>query len=126
MTGLSRCRILIVEDEILLSMALEGMLREEGCEQFAFAATVEDALGKVAEWRPDVVILDLNLQGQKSFPVADALEDHDIAFVIVSGHSRAIVPERHQQRPFIGKPFGRDEVVPLVQQLIKRSVRPLY
>ena len=123
MAGLSRCRILIVEDEILLSMALEGMLREEGCEQFAFAATVAEALRTVVEWPPDVVILDLNLQGQKSFPVADVLEERDIAFVIVSGHSHGIVPERHRQRPFIGKPFGRDEVVPLVEQLIKRSVR---
>lgn len=123
MPGLSGSRVLIVEDEVLLMMALEAMVREAGCEQLAFAARVEEALATVANWDPDVAILDLNLHGRKSFPVADALDDRGIPFVIVSGHSQDIVPDRHKQRPFVGKPFDSGHLLSQVQQLIEHPVR---
>jgi CheY-like chemotaxis protein len=104
MRKLQECRVLIVEDELLLAMDVEDTLRGAGCVHFAFAATVEDAIDKVHTWQPDVAILDLNLQGEKAFPVADLLDDAAVPFVIVTGHSRSILPSRHQSRPLLGKP----------------------
>src|SRR5262245_2060901 len=105
MRQLSECRVLILEDEILLALDIEDILRSAGCPHVAPVGTVADALDFVAAWHPDVAILDLNVHGEKSFPVADALDDAGIPFVIVSGHSRTILPERHANRPFVGKPY---------------------
>jgi DNA-binding NtrC family response regulator len=104
MGSLAGRRILIVEDEILLAMELEDMLAEAGCTDMVTAGTVQAALERLHRWRPDGAVLDLNLHGEKSFPVADALDEASIPFVMVSGHSRSIVPSRHAERPFVEKP----------------------
>jgi DNA-binding response OmpR family regulator len=111
MGSLAGRRVLVVEDEILLAMELEDVLAEAGCKDIATAGTVQAALEQVRRWRPDGVVLDLNLHGEKSFPVADALDEAGIPFIIVSGHSRAIVPRRHIERPFIEKPSDPRHVV---------------
>ena len=116
MLGPSSCRILIVEDEILLTMALEALLHQEGYGQLAIVATVDDALEKVAAWAPDIAVLDLNLHGQKSFPVADALDERGVPFVIISGHSHGIVPDRHSARPFLSKPFEPNMLLQVIGQ----------
>lgn len=118
MCGLSGCRILIAEDEILLAMALEELLRDAGCEQFAIATRVDDALEKIRTWRPDVATLDLNLRGQQAFPVADALDDDGVPFVIVSAYSHSSIPARHSARPFVGKPFRPDLLVQTLCSLL--------
>jgi DNA-binding response OmpR family regulator len=111
MASLGGRRILIVEDEILLAMELEDVFAEAGCTEVLTAGTIQVALDQVRQWHPDGVVLDLNLHGEKSFPVADVLDEAGIPFVIVSGHSRAIVPRRHIERPFVEKPSDPRHVV---------------
>lgn len=118
MPQLKECRVLILEDEILLAMDVEDLLREAGCVHLMWVATVADALESVGARRPDVAILDLNVNGEKSFPVADALNEAGVPFVIVSGHSRTIVPARHGKRPFLGKPYDRGELLRVVQHMV--------
>jgi DNA-binding NtrC family response regulator len=126
MRNLGECRVLIVEDEILLAMAHEGILREAGCGQLAVAASVSDALAKVRTWRPDVAILDLNLQGEKSFPVADVLEEAGVPFVIVSGHNPTILPARHADRPFLGKPCPPHLLLVTLRQMLDTTGRERF
>jgi CheY-like chemotaxis protein len=121
MRMLRDCRVLIVEDEVLLAMDLERVLEDAGCTSVATAATVDDALEKVREWQPDVVVLDLALRGEKSFPVADTLDDANIPFVIMSGHSPRIVPPRHAARPFLGKPSHPDLLLQTLQHLVSAA-----
>ena len=111
MRSLEGRRILIVEDEVLLAMEVEDVLAEAGCTDIVVAGTVQAALERVRRWRPDGAVLDLNLHGEKSFPVADALDEAGVPFVIVSGHSRSIVPGRHAERPFVEKPSHPQQVV---------------
>jgi len=70
---LSGCRVLVVEDEMLVLMNIEFMLADLGCECVTAAATVDQALAQVESHDFDVAVVDVNLNGRESYPVADAL-----------------------------------------------------
>jgi len=70
---LSGRRILVVEDEMMVLMVTEDMLADLGCESVAVAATVEQALALIDAHGFDAAMLDVNLNGNKSYPVADLL-----------------------------------------------------
>jgi CheY-like chemotaxis protein len=83
---LSGRRVLVVEDELLVLMDVEDFLEELGCEVLESASTVEQALQRIAEDAPEVAILDLNLDGQTTLPVAEALRNAGIPFIVVTGY----------------------------------------
>ncbi len=68
-------RILVVEDEMLVLMSIEDMLADLGCESVAAAATVDQAVALIRAQFFDAAMLDMNLNGTKSFPVADKLAE---------------------------------------------------
>ncbi|TXL82129.1 response regulator [Vineibacter terrae] len=118
MPNLEECRVLIVEDEILMAILHEDVLRDVGCRHLAVAASVDEAVDKVRAWQPHAAILDLNLQGEKSFPVADALDAAGVPFVIVSGHNRSILPAHHAGRPFLDKPYPPQLLLAALRQVL--------
>jgi CheY-like chemotaxis protein len=69
------------------------------------AATTVEALALLQHELPDLTILDINVGGEMVFPVADHLAQAGVPFIILSGHSRQIVPARHKHRPFLQKPY---------------------
>ncbi len=79
-------RILIVEDEMLVAMNLEDMLQELGHEVVAVAARIPQALTLASNSDINLAILDLNLSGALSFPVADVLRGRYIPFMFATGH----------------------------------------
>ena len=72
--SLSGLRVLVVEDEMMVSMLLEDMLSDLGCSTVGPAARMEPALRLVEAAGFDVAILDVNLNGDETYPIADALE----------------------------------------------------
>jgi DNA-binding NtrC family response regulator len=80
-------RVLVVEDEFLLAMELEGILDRYGCEVLGPASSVERALAALQTDRPEVVVLDVNLKGRRATPVAAALRDRGVPFVLMTGYS---------------------------------------
>jgi DNA-binding NarL/FixJ family response regulator len=82
---LQGCRVLMVEDEMLVAMELETLIPEQGCAVVGPAATVERALVLLAQERPDAAILDVNLDGMTAAPVAAALRAAAVPFVLVTG-----------------------------------------
>ena len=103
--------VLIVEDEPLIAMMLEDFLEALGHNVAGTAETVTTARAAVAAGGIDAAILDLNLRGgETSAPVADALADAGIPFLFATGGSGDSIPERHQSRPTIGKPFTMDAI----------------
>jgi CheY-like chemotaxis protein len=99
-------RILVVEDEYLLATDLAQTLEEFGAVVVGPAATVARALTLVAaEARLDGAVLDLNLGGERSYPVADALVARGVPFVFVTGYDGWVVPAAHAQAPRCEKPF---------------------
>ena len=84
---LSGRRVLVVEDEMLVLMNIEDMLADLGCESVTAAATVDQAVALIEAQVFDAALLDMNLNGIKSFPVADKLAALGVPFVFSTGYS---------------------------------------
>lgn len=108
---LSAPSILVVEDEALATMMLEAMLAEVGCEIAAVAATVAEALAGIGACeRISAAILDVNLNGEKVFPVANALLRRDIPFVFSTGYGPADLARRYPRAGLLFKPYDLDDL----------------
>ena len=103
-------RLLVVEDEMLILMMIEDMLEELGCTSTQCVGTNEAALALLEVQNFDVVMLDMNLNGTSSQPVARALAISGTPFVYSSGSSLAQVEDGFKDRPLLRKPFAAGEL----------------
>ncbi|HVB89002.1 MAG TPA: response regulator [Beijerinckiaceae bacterium] len=103
-------RILVVEDEPFIALTLEDMLTELGCVVAGMVSQVSDALAFIASEPIDGAVLDVNLGAHKIDPVADALSARAKPFVFTTGYGRSGVPENHNHRGVVQKPFRLDEL----------------
>jgi CheY-like chemotaxis protein len=111
------CRVLIVEDEMLVAMDLEALIEEQGCAVIGPAPTVDRALALLQEERPDVAILDVNLNGESAAPVAAALKAKRVPFVLATGYANALQPEL-QGAPCVAKPVNHDQLLQTLAQVL--------
>jgi DNA-binding NtrC family response regulator len=99
-------RLLIVEDEMLVAMSVEDALRDAGFEVIGIVARVDKAISYIeGEASLDVAVMDLNLAGASSVPIADALVAVGIPFVILTGYGAGGLPPHLRQIPVVSKPF---------------------
>ena len=87
MKPLSECRVLIVESDFGVGLALMREFSDEGCRGVKLVRTIEGALREFSVTPPDAVALDLDIRGKHALPIADALAAHNVPFVVVSGAS---------------------------------------
>jgi len=103
--------VLIVEDEPLIAMMLEDFVDTLGHVVAGTADSVEAALERVAAGGFDLAILDVHLRGgEPCWPVADALADRGLPFVLATGGHVTPPPARHAAAPALPKPFTMDNV----------------
>jgi CheY-like chemotaxis protein len=102
---LEGCRIFVVEDESVITMLLQDMFEELQCEVVSLASRFQDALEKANTQSFEVAILDVNLNGQRTFPIAEALIARGLPFVFATGYGAAAVPETFRDAPVLQKPF---------------------
>jgi PAS domain S-box-containing protein len=100
-------RVLVVEDESLIAMHVEELLEQLGCEMLGVASSVRSALEMIATTDADLGLLDVNLGGERSYPVAEALQARGLPFVFMSGDRG--VDERWRGHATIQKPFQLDQ-----------------
>jgi DNA-binding response OmpR family regulator len=81
-------RVLVVEDEAMLSLSLEDMLRDLGCVVAGTAARLDDALAMARTSEFDIALLDVNLGGKRVDPVAEALRERGTPIVYVTGYGK--------------------------------------
>jgi len=110
-------RVLIVEDEFLIASMLEAHLVRLGYEVPPIAATVDDALSTLAAYQIDLAVVDINLAGVESFPVADALKARSIPFVFTTGYGETGVPEQFRAFPIVQKPYRIAKLEPILRGL---------
>lgn len=110
-------RVLIVEDEPIIAFALEDILVELGHEVVAIASDVDTGIDLVHGASPDLVFLDVNLHGRKSYPVADVLEEMGLSYIFATGYGGEEHPERHRDAPTITKPYTAGQVKDAVAKL---------
>lgn len=103
-------RILLVEDEPLVAMAIEDSLEVQNVGVVGPAGTVAEALELIAKGGIDAALLDVTLRGERVDSVADALSAQGIPFVFTTGHGAAGLPQSHQDRPVLTKPFREVEM----------------
>ena len=103
-------RLLVVEDEYLIRMLLEDMLAELGYEVAAAVGTLAEASDVAAKGEIDAAILDVNIDGQEIFPVADILRGRGLPFVFVTGYGERNLPAPFTDCPALQKPFQLEQL----------------
>ncbi|HBC16301.1 MAG TPA: hypothetical protein DHV50_06475 [Erythrobacter sp.] len=101
---LSGKRILVVEDEPIIAFALEDMLLEDGADVVA-VGSLEEGLDQAEAGVFDFAILDINLHGEKSYPIAFRLGSKGVRFVFASGYGDAEHPEELAHVTTLTKPY---------------------
>ena len=115
-------KVLVVEDEALVAMLVEDALLDAGFGVIGPAATVEEALSLLQRERPDAVVLDLNLAGETSTPVADELAARGIPYVIATGYGASGLPPGHQDAMVLAKPYDPAELTSMLSRICRQAV----
>ncbi len=119
MTKLAGRRILIVEDEALVAMLVEDALLDAGAEVIGPVATVAEAMALLETATLDAAVLDLNLAGETSTPVADALATRGVPFVVATGYGAEGLPPGHSAVPVLAKPYDPDELTGTLSRICR-------
>jgi CheY-like chemotaxis protein len=119
MSGFAGLRVLVVEDEPVVAMCLEDMLDMLGCVAVGPAGRLAEGLVLAREEALDAAILDINLAGERSTEIAEALRDRGIPFAFASGYGAA--PDGFEDPPLIEKPYREGDIAAALQVLLDRS-----
>jgi len=111
-------RILVVDDEPLISMLVEGWLTELGCDVVGSARSVEEGLNIVGDTELDAAILDVNLAGENSYLVASALQERGVPFAFATGDGSLEADAGFDDPILLAKPFTFDGVKAVLDQLL--------
>ncbi len=117
-------RVLVLDDEPLIAMMLEDWLTELGHETLGPARTIAAALEFVENGAPEAAILDLSINGEASYAVAEKLAARGIPFAFATGHGAARLQAPYNTAPVLGKPFDFDAVNALVARLVAAKPAP--
>jgi CheY-like chemotaxis protein len=120
-TELSGLRVLVVEDEMMVSMLIEDMLDDLGCKVVGPAARLDEALALAKEGQLDCAVLDVNLGGQPIFPLADFLRERGAPFAFATGYGDAGLRDIDKGSPVLQKPFRETDLARVLGEL-KASV----
>lgn len=124
MTGLlTGARVLVVEDEVMVSWMVQDMVSDLGCIVLGPVPSVDQALEIIAAQPIDAAVLDVNLNGQTSYPVADALLALGAPFVFSTGYDGDRVPERYRTFPVLQKPLRRSDLAETLTRMLSEPPR---
>jgi CheY-like chemotaxis protein len=104
--SVSGCRVLVVEDEMIVTWLLEDMLADLGCAVVGPAASINEALVMIDAESFDVAVLDVNLNGKMSYPIADMLISRGVPFLFSTGYDKDRLSEIYRIFPVLQKPFS--------------------
>ncbi len=99
-----RC-ILFVEDEAIIAVLIDDMLRELGAIEISHASNIAEALDLLDNSQPHVALLDLNLGCDLVYPVAECLRARSIPFVFASGFGQGGLSGEWSDHAILQKPF---------------------
>jgi DNA-binding response OmpR family regulator len=119
--ALDGLRILVVEDEVLIAMMLEDLLKQAGAIVLGPVGTAAEALTLVEQNSLDCAVLDYKLVDGSSASVADALVKRDVPFVFASGCQPSVIDSRYPNALFIEKSFDRADLLPAISAISRRA-----
>jgi DNA-binding response OmpR family regulator len=117
---MTEARVLVVEDEFMMALDLVSTVEQAGYAVVGPAGTLEQALVLAKSFNIDAALLDLNLWGRSSVPVADVLKGRGIPFAFVSGYDKDTLKSEFKDAPFITKPYLKSTVLRVLSRLTGR------
>lgn len=120
MSALQGKRILFVEDEPIVAMSVEDMLEELGIDIVGPAGTIDDALALVEHEVIDAGLLDVNIHGERSYSVAEALIAKGIPVVFATGYGEsgwAGAPDA----PILDKPYTKSAIAEALDRVLRQT-----
>jgi CheY-like chemotaxis protein len=116
-----KCRVLFVEDEAAISMLIEDMLLDLGVEIVGPASKLSRALELARSAEIEAAVLDINIGGMVSYPVADLLLERRIPVIFATGYDSSVLPERFKDCWTIHKPFDQPTFASVLQSALSTS-----
>jgi CheY-like chemotaxis protein len=114
-------RVLVVEDVLLIADMIVQELQDQGCSVVGPAPRLEQGLALATSEALDGALLDVNLAGERCFPIADVLAQRRIPFAFMTGYGEVGIPSEYRCVPRVSKPFRAQEVLELVAKRFKPS-----
>jgi len=110
-------KVLVVEDEPMVQILLEDICAHADVEIVAMVDTVKDALAAIDRGGFKAVILDVNLHGETSEPIAAALQGKGYPVLVSTGSFPGELPAVFKDFTIVQKPFSTVDMVLLLSQV---------
>jgi len=120
--SLEGVRVLLVEDEYLVAALIEEILEIAGCIVTGPIPRLAQAVDAADHEACDAAVLDVNLAGERIYPVADILSRRNIPFVFVTGYG--VLPGEYANRPRLCKPFKMADLLDTLSDIVKTAPAP--
>jgi CheY-like chemotaxis protein len=101
---------MVVEDEAVVSMMIEQMLEDFGCDVVDMASRLRPAVQTAATTQAELVLLDMNLAGEAVDDVVEVLQQRGISFIFATGYGRHDMRPCWRQYPVVAKPFRAEQL----------------
>jgi DNA-binding response OmpR family regulator len=108
---LAGLRVLVVEDEFMIAMLIEETLIDHDCIVVGPFTNLMDAVEAAQHEIIDLAVLDVNLRGEKVYPVAELLDQRGIPFLILSGYGKDAIPGNRPGWHACSKPFSPADLI---------------
>lgn len=112
-------RILVVEDEFLVAMLIQDILESAGCMVMGPVPRLAEALDAAGREACDAAVLDVNLAGERVYPVAEILSRRNVPFVFVTGYATSALRSEYADRPQICKPFKMADLLGTLSNIVR-------
>ena len=118
MSALRGKRVLLVEDEAVIAFAVEDILLDLGCQVVGPAFSLEEAIAMASAEPIDAAILDVNLNDQRSYAVADELQRRGIPFLFATGYAEGGVGWDRSEVAVLPKPYRSEQIAAALGRLL--------
>lgn len=119
--SVARFKVLVVEDEPLIGMDIEDAVAELGHAVVGPIAELDEALELAANAPIGCAIIDINIQGGRSYPVADTLLKRGLPLLLLTGYGAHTLPERLHDAARLAKPFTGAQLDKEIRDLFARA-----
>ena len=114
-------RVLIAEDEFLIAVMLEDDLRGNGYDVVGPFTRMREAREAAASEAFELAVLDINMNGEMAYPIADVLVARGIPFIFLSGYGNATLPEQLKGVPCLPKPCDPVQLLAEIRRVLSRQ-----
>jgi DNA-binding response OmpR family regulator len=111
-------RILVIEDEYFIASDMKRALEAENADVIGPVGDLGQGMALLAGGIPDAAVLDINLGGAYSYPIADILAANAVPYMFLTGYDDWMLPDAYRAVPHVAKPFAIHAVLATIEKLV--------